>query len=68
MRIEKIEVMATDVPFKGNQENVGEIFLGKWQLCRFVVVRVHTDEGIVGYGESAPFARTSQMGQGEKTG
>lgn len=63
MQITKVEILATDVPFKGSQENVGEIFLGKWQLCRFVVVKVHTDEGIVGYGESAPFARTSQMGQ-----
>lgn len=63
MKITKVEIMATDVPFKGNQENVGEIALGKWELCRFVVVKVHTDEGIVGYGESAPFARTSQMGQ-----
>ena len=63
MKITRVEIMATDVPFKGNQENVGEIALGKWELCRFVVVKVHTDEGIVGYGESAPFARTSQMGQ-----
>ena len=35
---------------------MGEIALGKWQICRFVIVKVHTDEGIVGYGESAPFA------------
>lgn len=63
MKITKIEIMATDVPFKGHQENVGEIALGKWQCCRFVVVKVHTDEGIVGYGESAPFARLSQLGQ-----
>ena len=63
MKITKVEIMATDVPFKGHQENVGEIALGKWQRCRFVVVKVHTDEGIVGHGESAPFARLSQLGQ-----
>ena len=64
MKITKVEIKATDVPFKkSNQENVGEIALGKWQICRFVIVKVHTDEGIVGYGESAPFARLSQLGQ-----
>ena len=63
MKITKVEVMATDVPFKGSQENVGEIALGKWRTCRFVIVKVHTDEGIVGHGESAPFARLSQLGQ-----
>lgn len=64
MKITAVEIKAVDVPFKqSNQENVGEIFLGKWQTCRFVLVKVHTDEGIVGYGESAPFARTSQLGQ-----
>ena len=42
MKITKVEIMATDVPFKGHQENVGEIALGKWQRCRFVVVKVHT--------------------------
>ena len=63
MKITKVEVMATDVPFKGSQENVGEIALGKWKTCRFVIVKVHTDEGIVGHGESAPFARLSQLGQ-----
>lgn len=63
MKITKVEIMATDVPFKGHQENVGEIALGKWRCCRFVVVKVHTDEGIVGHGESAPFARLSQLGQ-----
>ena len=63
MKISKIEIMAADVPFKGHQENVGEIALGKWKTCRFVIVKVHTDEGIVGHGESAPFARLSQLGQ-----
>lgn len=63
MKITKVEIMAADVPFKGSQENVGEIALGKWQTCRFVIVKVHTDEGIVGWGESAPFARLSQLGQ-----
>ena len=63
MKITKVEVMATDVPFKGSQENVGEIALGKWRTCRFVIVKVHTDEDIVGHGESAPFARLSQLGQ-----
>ena len=28
-----------------------------------MIVKVHTDEGIVGHGESAPFARLSQLGQ-----
>ena len=50
MKITKVEVMATDVPFKGSQENVGEIALGKWRTCRFVIVKVHTDEDIVGHG------------------
>lgn len=63
MKITKAEIMAADVPFKGHQENVGEIALGKWQTCRFVIVKLHTDEGIVGHGESAPFARLSQLGQ-----
>lgn len=63
MKITKVEIMATDVPFKGSQENVGEIALGKWKTCRFVIVKVHTDEGIIGHGESAPFARLSQLGQ-----
>lgn len=62
MKITKIDIMATNVPFKGSQENVGQIAVGKWETCRFVIVRVHTDEGIVGYGESAPFARLSQLG------
>ena len=54
MKITKVEVMATNVPFRGSEGNNGEIALGKWELCRFVIVKVHTDEGIVGYGESAP--------------
>lgn len=63
MKINRIEIMAADVPFRGSQENVGEIALGKWKTCRFVVLKVYTDEGIVGHGESAPFARLSQLGQ-----
>ena len=63
MKITKVEVMATNVPFRGSEGNTGEIALGKWELCRFVIVKVHTDEGIVGYGESAPFARLSPLGQ-----
>lgn len=65
MKIEKIEIMAVNVPFKGKtQDNVGEISLGKWQKCRFIVVKVYTDDGIIGYGESAPWVRTSELGQG----
>lgn len=63
MKITKVEVMATNVPFRGTEANTGEIALGKWETCRFVIVKVHTDEGIVGYGESAPFARLSPLGQ-----
>ena len=48
MKITKVEVMATNVPFRGSEGNTGEIALGKWELCRFVIVKVHTDEGIVG--------------------
>ena len=63
MKITKVEIMATNTPFLGTEGNTGEIAQGKWELCRFVVVKVHTDEGIVGYGESAPFARLSPLGQ-----
>ena len=52
MKITKVEIMATNTPFLGTEGNTGEIAQGKWELCRFVVVKVHTDEGIVGYGES----------------
>ena len=64
MKIEKIEIRAVESHFLPKENmNVGEIFLGKWTVNRFVIVKVITDDGLIGWGESAPFARVSDQGQ-----
>ncbi|MBR2596035.1 MAG: hypothetical protein IKE06_06885, partial [Solobacterium sp.] len=63
MKITKVDVFAADFPFKKDKDNTSAISLGTWNTCLFVLVKVHTDEGICGWGESAPFARTSPLGQ-----
>ena len=66
MKITKVIARAIDLPLliRSEDGSEGRIALGTWNTCRFVVAEVHTDEGIVGYGEDAPFAPESPLAQG----
>ena len=46
MKITKVDVFAADFPFKKDKDNTSAISLGTWNTCLFVLVKVHTDEGI----------------------
>ena len=63
MKITRIEILAAEFPFLPSSTNSSAVSLGKWETCLFVIAKVYTDTGLIGYGESAPFARISRMGQ-----
>lgn len=51
------------VPVPGTNKGAGTT-LGKWEVCRFVIAKVYTDEGVIGIGESPPWINVSREGQG----
>jgi len=60
MKITKIEIIPVNIPFYKTLKAA----VGDWGVAEFVIVRMHTDAGIVGLGEVPPFigvSRTSQM-------
>jgi len=66
MKVEKIEVFPVTIPFKQAApltEGAGTA-LGSWSVCRFVVVKMYTNEDIIGIGEAPPWVNVSREGQG----
>ncbi len=60
MKITKIEVIPVNIPFTRTLKTA----IGDWSLAEFVVVRMHTDAGIVGLGEVPPWMAVSRTSQG----
>jgi o-succinylbenzoate synthase len=60
MKITRIDVIPIDIPLKRRVE----MTLGTWEMCNFVLTKVYTDEGVVGYGEVPPWMPVSRESQG----
>ena len=60
MRIKKIEIIPVNIPFFKTLKAA----VGDWGVAEFVIVRMHTDAGIVGLGEVPPFIGVSRISQG----
>ena len=63
MKITEIEIFPVTIPFSGGFASSLGTATGTWEICRFVVVKVHTDEGITGYGEVPPWLRVGKESQ-----
>ncbi|HWT81005.1 MAG TPA: mandelate racemase/muconate lactonizing enzyme family protein, partial [Candidatus Methylomirabilis sp.] len=59
MKITKIEIIPVDIPFYKTLKAA----VGDWGVAEFVIVRMHTDAGIVGLGEVPPFIGVSRISQ-----
>ena len=60
MKITKIEIIPVNIPFTRTLKTA----IGDWSLAEFVIVRMHTDAGIVGLGEVPPWMAVSRTSQG----
>ena len=60
MKIVKIEIIPVTIPFV----RVLKTAIGDWDTAEFVIVRLHTDAGIVGIGEVPPWIAVSRISQG----
>lgn len=68
MKITKIEIYPVTISKTRNLPGAehGKIAgsaLGTWEYCRFVVAKVFTDTGVVGYGEAPPWLAVSREAQ-----
>lgn len=59
MKITKIEIVPVDIPFTRTLKTA----IGDWDTAEFVVIRMHTDAGIVGLGEVPPWMAVSRTSQ-----
>jgi muconate cycloisomerase len=59
MKITKIEIIPVDIPFTRTLKTA----IGDWDTAEFVVIRMHTDAGIVGLGEVPPWMAVSRTSQ-----
>ena len=59
MKITKIEIIPVTIPFTRTLKTA----IGDWSLAEFVIVRMHTDAGIVGIGEAPPWMAVSRTSQ-----
>ncbi len=59
MKITKIEIIPVNIPFTRTLKTA----IGDWSLAEFVVIRMHTDAGIVGLGEVPPWMAVSRTSQ-----
>jgi L-alanine-DL-glutamate epimerase-like enolase superfamily enzyme len=60
MKITKIEIIPVNIPFTRTLKTA----IGDWSLAEFVIIRMHTDAGIVGLGEVPPWMAVSRTSQG----
>ena len=60
MKIVKIEILPVTIPFV----RVLKTAIGDWDTAEFVIVRLHTDAGIIGIGEVPPWIAVSRISQG----
>jgi muconate cycloisomerase len=60
MKITKIEIIPVDIPLTRTLKTA----VGDWSMAEFVIVRMHTDAGIVGIGEVPPWIAVSRTSQG----
>lgn len=68
LKITKVEIFPVTIQKTQNLTGVEKNVipgssLGTWQYCRFVVAKVHTDEGAIGLGESPPWLPVSREAQ-----
>ncbi len=59
MKITKIEIIPVNIPFTRTLKTA----IGDWSLAEFVIIRLHTDAGIVGVGEVPPWMAVSRTSQ-----
>jgi len=64
MKIKSVEIIPITIPFRNDfySLSVGTA-LGRWEVCEFVLVKLHTDEGITGCGEVPPWIRVGKESQ-----
>lgn len=66
MIIKKVEIfpvtLSQKAAFSGGEKALGTT-LGSWTVCRYVILKVHTDEGLVGISETPPWINVSREGQ-----
>lgn len=63
MKITKIEVFPVSVNMNPEYFTSLKSALGPWSVCRYIVIKMYTDEGIIGIGEVPPFIGCSREGQ-----
>ena len=59
MKIVKIEIFPVTIPFVKTLKTA----IGDWDTAEFVIVRLHTDAGIIGIGEVPPWIAVSRISQ-----
>jgi muconate cycloisomerase len=59
MKITKIEIIPVTIPFTRTLKTA----IGDWSLAEFVIIRMHTNAGIVGIGEVPPWMAVSRTSQ-----
>lgn len=66
LKITRVEVFPVTIPknenLPGGKKGLNTT-LGSWEVFRFVIVKVFSDEGVVGFGESPPWISVSREGQ-----
>ena len=60
MKIVKIEIIPVTIPFTQTLKTA----IGDWDTAEFVIVRMHTDAGLIGIGEVPPWIAVSRISQG----
>lgn len=60
MKITAVDIYPVNIPMRYS----GNMAVGSWHTCEFVVTAVHTDEGITGWGEVPPWMPVSRESQG----
>ena len=60
MKITKIEIIPVDIPMTQTLKTA----VGDWHTAEFVIIRMHTDAGLVGIGEVPPWIAVSRISQG----
>ena len=69
MQIEKIEIIPVTLPFAGHvSSSSAGTAVGTWEICRFVLVKIYTDEGITGIGEVPPWIKVGKESQASIVG
>lgn len=65
MRITKIEILPVNIGMSQEYLSGGlkSARGGTWSVCKYVIIKMYTNEGIIGIGEVPPLMRCSREGQ-----